>query len=200
MGVFDYIAPMIYMDVYANYKDYDLLLPRTDTEVLIKITGNRVPVTPILCAGYPFFFAFGSDLNAEMLKYNMLEVLAGGGKGFGFWGECPFDAADMKAVAQVVKMLGPYEKIILNGQVNENVRVVSGNALARRLTFGEGNLILVSEYSRRSLKVELECPVTVHSRVIDLAAGEQIAEISPDNSRFTMVLDKERAVMLYVGK
>ncbi|MBO4630973.1 MAG: hypothetical protein J5858_03530 [Lentisphaeria bacterium] len=200
VGVFDYIAPMIYMDVYANYKDYDLLLPRTDTEVLIKITGNRVPVTPILCAGYPFFFAFGSDLNAEMLKYNMLEVLAGGGKGFGFWGECPFDAADMKAVAQVVKMLGPYEKIILNGQVNENVRVVSGNALARRLTFGEGNLILVSEYSRRSLKVELECPVTVHSRVIDLAAGEQIAEISPDNSRFTMVLDKERAVMLYVGK
>ena len=64
VGVFDFVAPMVYMDVYANYEDYDMLLPWRDTAVLRRITGDKVPIAPILCAGYPFLYAFGSDLNA----------------------------------------------------------------------------------------------------------------------------------------
>ena len=200
VGVFDFVAPMVYMDVYANYEDYDMLLPWRDTAVLRRITGDKVPIAPILCAGYPFTYAFGSDLNAEMLKYNMLEVIAGGGKGFGFWGECPFDAADMKAVAEVVGMLAPYEKIILEGKAEGKVTVCSGNAVAKRVTSPAGSLLLVSEYSRRPLKVELECPVTERSRVIDLSTGRQIAEITETEPRFTLNLGKDRAVMLYIGR
>ena len=80
-----------------------------------------------------------------MLKYNMLAVIAGGGKGFGFWGECPFDAADMKAVAEVVGMLAPYEKIILEGKAEGKVTVCSGNAVAKRVTSPAGSRLLVSE-------------------------------------------------------
>ena len=200
VGVFDFVAPMVYMDVYANYEDYDMLLPWRDTAVLRRITGDKVPISPILCAGYPFIYAFGSDLNAEMLKYNMLEVIGGGGKGFGFWGECPFDAADMKAVAEVVGMLAPYEKIILEGKAEGKVTVCSGNAVAKRVTSPAGSLLLVSEYSRRPLKVELECPVTERSRVIDLSTGRQIAEITETQPRFTLNLGKDRAVMLYIGR
>ncbi len=200
VGVFDFVAPMVYMDVYANYEDYDMLLPWKDTDVLLRITDGKVPIAPILCAGYPFIYAFGSDLNAEMLKYNILEVIAGGGKGFGFWGECPFDAADMKAVAEVVRMLGPYEKIILKGKVGGKVSVLSGNAVAKRVDSPDGTLVLVSEYSRRPLSVNLECPVSAPSRVIDLSTGKKIAEISETAPRFTMNLDQNRAVMLYIGR
>ena len=118
VGVFDFVAPMVYMDVYANYEDYDMLLPWRDTAVLRRITGDKVPISPILCAGYPFIYA----------------------------------------------------------------------------------LLLVSEYSRRPLKVELECPVTERSRVIDLSTGRQIAEITETEPRFTLNLGKDRAVMLYIGR
>ena len=200
IGVFDFVGPMVYMDVYANYKDYDMLLPWRDTMTLRKITGGKVPIVPILCAGYPYVFAFGSDLNAEMLKYNMLEVIAGGGKGFGFWGECPVDAADLKSVAQVVRMLGPYEDIILNGQADAEVRAVSGNAVVKRVRSKRGSLVLVSEYSRRPLSVKVECPVTERSCVVDLSTGRQIGEVTPGNPVFTMNLKQDRAVMLYVGR
>ena len=40
VGVFDFVAPMVYMDVYANYEDYDMLLPWRDTAVLRRITGS----------------------------------------------------------------------------------------------------------------------------------------------------------------
>lgn len=200
VGVFDFVGPMVYMDVYANYKDYDMLLPWRDTMTLRKITQEKVPIAPILCAGYPFVFAFGSDLNAEMLKYNMLEVIAGGGKGFGFWGECPVDAADMKSVAQVVGMLGPYEDIILNGRADAEVKAVSGNAVVKRVRADRGSLVLVSEYSRRPLSVKVECPVAEPSRVIDLSTGKQIGRITPENPVFTMNLKQDRAVMLYVGR
>ena len=135
-----------------------------------------------------------------MLKYNMLEVIAGGGKGFGFWGECPVDAADMKSVAQVVGMLGPYEDIILNGRADAEVKAVSGNAVVKRVRADRGSLVLVSEYSRRPLSVKVECPVADPSRVIDLSTGKQIGRITPENPVFTMNLKQDRAVMLYVGR
>ncbi len=199
--VFDILAPMIYMDVYANYKDYDMLLPATDTAVLRRITRDAVPVAPILCAGYPFVYAFGSDLNAEMLKYNMLEVIAAGGRGFGFWGECPFDAADARAVAEVVAMLAPYEELILRARpVADGATVPAGNALARRLQAPDGSLVLVAEYSRRPLEVVVRCPVAKAARVIDLRDGKCIAALAPGQPEFRVRLDQDRAVMLYVGE
>ena len=126
--------------------------------------------------------------------------IAGGGKGFGFWGECPVDAADLKSVAQVVRMLGPYEDIILNGQADAEVRAVSGNAVVKRVRSKRGSLVLVSEYSRRPLSVKVECPVTERSCVVDLSTGRQIGEVTPGNPVFTMNLKQDRAVMLYVGR
>ena len=200
IGVFDFIAPMIYMDVYANYKDYDMLLPWRDTLTLRKIAQEKVPITPILCAGYPYVYAFGSDLNAEMLKYNMLEVIAGGGKGFGFWGECPVDAADMKSISEVIRMLAPYEDIILKSEIDGKIKALSENAVVKRVTSPHGSLVLVSEYSRRPLQVKVECPVTEPSRVIDLSTGKEIGKITQENPVFSMDLNKDRAVMLYVGR
>ena len=158
-GIFDILAPMAYMDVYANYNPYDMLLTWRDTYVLDKIVGGAIPVAPILCAGYPFQKAFDSDLNAEMLKWNILEAVSGGGKGFGIWGECPVDAKDMKAVAEAVNVLAPFEDIIATSRPDGKVRCVSGNAVVKRIDSPNGSLVFVSEYSDRPLDVTIEAPV-----------------------------------------
>ena len=159
-GVFDILAPMIYTDVYANYNPYDMLLPWRDVHVLDKIVGGEIPIAPILCAGYPFQKAFDSDNNAEMIKWNMLEAISAGAKGFGFWGECPFDAKDMKSLAEVVNLLAPYEDIIATGRPDDaNVTCVTKNAVVKRITSAKGSLVFVSEYSERPLEVTVEAKV-----------------------------------------
>ncbi|MGN0833974.1 MAG: hypothetical protein ACI4RD_10070 [Kiritimatiellia bacterium] len=158
-GVFDILAPMVYVDVYANYNPYDMLLPWRDTYVLDRIVGGEIPVAPILCAGYPFQRAFDCDLNAEMLKWNILETVSAGGKGFGFWGECPFDAKDMQAMAEAINLLAPYEDIIATARPGGEIRCRSGNAVVKRIDSPRGSLAFVSEYSDRPLTVEIEARV-----------------------------------------
>ena len=158
-GIFDVLAPMVYMDVYANYNPYDMLLPWRDTYVMDRIVGGSIPVAPILCAGYPFAKAFDSDLNAEMLKWNILETASGGGKGFGFWGECPFDAKDMQAMAEAINLLAPYEDILAAARPGGDVRCLSKNAVVKRIDSPKGSLAFVSEYSDRPLTVEIEARV-----------------------------------------
>ncbi len=199
-GVFDIVAPMIYMDVYANYEPYDMLLPATDTATLLQIMRERAPVAPILCTGYPFVYAFGSDLNAEMLRCNMLEVIGAGGKGFGFWGECPFDAADMRAVAQVAGMLQPYERLILDGITSKRISAPSQNAIVKRIESPHGSLVLVSEYSRKPIEVTVDCPVDSPMTAVELSTGKSLATLTPRNTLFTIQLGESRAVMVAVIK
>jgi hypothetical protein len=197
---FNFIAPMTYMDVYANYKDYDMLVTWKDTIVLRRLVGENATIAPLLNGGYPYFYAFDCDMNAEMLKYNILETFAGGGRGFGFWGEGPIDAADMKTIAETVKMLAPHEELILTAKPDGEVKVISNNALAKRLISPKGSLILVSEYSRRPLNVKINCPVSKSCKVINLSSGKTIAQITANSPIFTVKLNKERAVMLYIGQ
>ena len=198
--VFDVIAPMSYMDIYANYSNYDMLLPWKECYSLRKLVGKKAIIAPLLSSGYAFISAYDSDTSAEMLKANILESFIGGAKGFGFWGECPFDAKDMKIVAEVVQMLKPYENVILDGTLSDEVNVVSNNAFAKRIVSGQGSLILVSEYSKRDITATINCPVKKSSQVINLLTQKVIGIITPDNAQFTVKINSERAVMLYVGE
>lgn len=175
-GIFDILAPMVYMDVYANYNPYDMLLPWRDVFVMDRITGGKMPVAPILCAGYPFMRAFDCDTNADMLKWNIIEAASGGAKGFGIWGECPFDAKDMKAVAEAVNALAPFEKILASGRPGGKIRCTSANAVVKRVDSPAGSVAFVSEYSERPLKVTIE------------------ADVGGRTVRKTVRLGKERAV------
>ena len=197
--VFDFLAPMAYMDVYANYQDYDMLLTWKDTISLQKIVDKKCSIAPMLCAGYPFVSAFDCDTSAVMLKNSILESFMGGGKGFSFWGECPVDAKDMQAIAEVVGMLSPYEKVILDGKPSNNIKAVSGNVFAKRIKSPHGSLVLISEYSKRAIVAKVQCPVTSTSKVINLKTGKQIATITPAKSNFSVELNKDRAVIFYIG-
>ena len=198
--VFDIIAPMTYMDIYANYNNYDMLLPWQDTISLQRIIGNKCSIAPLLSSGYPFIVAYDSDISAELLKYNILESFIGGAKGVGFWGVCPLDAKDMKVIAEVVKMLTPYEQVIIDGKPSDNISAISGNVFVKRIESMHGSLALISEYSERVITAEIKCSVKESSEVIDLETQKVIATITPENSVFKVKLDKNRAVMFYIGK
>jgi len=198
--VFDYISPMLYLDVFANYKDYDMTLAWKDTVVLRNLAkGSPAHVAPLLSTGYPYVDAFDSDLSARMLKSNILETFAGGGRGFGYWGECPIDAMDMKVTAEAVQMLRPYEKLLLDGEVSQKIKAIEGNVFARRIESKRGSLVLVSEYSEQPLTATIECPVEAPATVIDLQTNRKIADITPQNPRFQVKLNQDRALMFSVA-
>jgi hypothetical protein len=198
--VFDYVSPMLYLDVFANYNDYDMTLAWKDTIALRNLAkGSSAHVTPLLSTGYPYVDAFDSDLSARMLKSNILETFAGGGRGFGYWGECPIDAMDMKVTAEAVEMLRPYEKLLLEGEVSQKIKAVEGNVFARRIESKRGSLVLVSEYSEQPLTATIECAVDAPATVIDLQTNRKIADITPQNPRFQMSLRQDRALIFYVA-
>lgn len=195
---FDVIAPMIYPDLYpanGNRKQYDLALPWKDTYSLHQLVGKKSSIMPLLSTGYPYTY-YERDLSAEMLKYNIFEAIAGGAKGFGFWGEGIQDALDMAVVGNLVDRLVPAELIILNGSPFV-AKPVSGVASVKGVIAPEGALILVSEYSDNPYDVTVESPVA--GTVVDIETGDTIAELHKANQSFTISLVDRRARMFHVS-
>ena len=197
IGIFDILAPMSYMEVYANYNPYDMLTTWKDTVVQRRITGDKIDVAPILSTGYPFAYAFDCDINAEMLKYELLEAMAGGARGFGFWGECPLDAKDMKSIAEVVGMLAPYEELLLTSRP-EDWQNAADNAMVKVLASPRGRLVLVSEYSRDTRTVKVRIPEGCAGSIRDLQTGEMLP--AAQDGTFETKLDSNRAKLFYIGK
>ncbi|WP_215609101.1 hypothetical protein [Leptothoe spongobia] len=195
---FDVMAPMIYPDLYpanGRRQHYDLTLPWKDTYSLHQLVGDETPIMPLLSTGYPFT-VYERDLSAEMLKYNILETIAGGAKGFGFWGEGIQDALDMAVVGNLVDKLVPAEQVILKGTPFVTAPV-SGVAFVKGISSPEGALILVSEYSDISQVVEIASPMP--GTVIDIETEETVAKLSEPGQTFTISLTERRARMFYVS-
>ncbi|MCC7517671.1 MAG: hypothetical protein IT578_00635 [Verrucomicrobiae bacterium] len=197
-GIFDVLSPMSYMDIYANYGPYDMLVPRKDVSSLLRLVGGKCAVAPLLSPGYPYLDAYDADTSPEMLKANILESLVAGAKGFGLWGACPIDAADLRAIAEVVGMLAPHETILLEGKPTDRVSVPAENVCVRRLESSSGSLVLVSEYSDRPITAEIRCPVERPSVVTDPATGQAVATIRPGSTSFSVSLRGERARLFVV--
>ena len=205
--VFDYIAPMSYLDIYANGQNYDMKRTYKDTlamHQLVQRSSLGTKVTPILSAGYPFQAGFDADISADMLKASILEAIIGGAYGFGIWGETNIDALDMKAIAQSVSMLQPYEDILLTGKPTDGASAKGGNAFVHRLASERGSLILVSDYSEQTKPVSVKVNSGPSSRVIDLEnPGVELLQVYRANGTVefsTELSDKTgRVKMFYVG-
>lgn len=205
--VFDYISPMSYPDIYANGKDYDMKRTYKDTlamDELVQNSSRRTEVTPILSAGYAFQAGFDADVSAEMLKANILEAVIAGAYGFGIWGETKVDALDMKAIAQTVSMLQPYEDILLTGKPSDRAIAKGGNAFVHRLEGKRGSLILVSDYSEQPKSVSVKVEGGPSAKVIDLDNPDiELSQVYRLNgsTEFSTELSNEtgRVKMFYVG-
>lgn len=194
---FNILSPMIYPDLYradGERSQYDMTLPWQDTYSLRQLIDNNSSVMPLLSTGFPFS-NYERDLSAEMLRYHVLEAIAGGAKGFGFWGEGIHDALDIAVIGRLVDRLVPAEQVIQHGTPFVS-NPVSGVAFVKGVSAPEGALILVSEYSNNPYEVEVKSPIA--GTVIDIESGEEIATLSASNPTFSVSLNQRRAEMFYV--
>lgn len=197
---FEVFSPMIYPDIYANYGPYDMQLPWKDTHSLRALVAPKSDVAPILTAGYPYATAYDSDFPTSAMKAQILEAIAGGARGFGIWGVCPADAADLQAIAETVAMLMPVESLLMEADPVNDLRDLDGKVLVKGVASAAGKVMLVSDYSSQPKTARVSVGlVTVPMTVTDLATGQKVGSVTPDNPVFTVTLDKERVRLFHIA-
>ncbi len=97
------------------------------------------------------------EMPAETLRCILLEVLLNGGRGAGYYTSAGFDAADMRAVAQVVALLKPYEDLIIGGELLPDASCDAPTVHLSAIRAGDRGLLLVGEYETPGA---VECTVT----------------------------------------
>ncbi len=96
------------------------------------------------------------EMPPETLRCILLEVLLNGGRGAAYYTHSGFDAADLRAVSQVVAMLRPVEDIIIEGQLLQGASCDLESVRLGGVRAGDRALLLVSEYDTPG---EVSCTV-----------------------------------------
>jgi len=133
------------------------------------------------------------EMTPETLRCILLEVLLGGGRGATYYTQSGFDAADMRAVADVVAMLTPVEDVIMNGDLLEGGACDVEKVRLSGVEDGTQAVLLVAEYETAG---PVECTVTLPE-----GFGGEVYELTPYGSQpvevgdgtITVGLDEVRA-------
>ena len=133
-----------------------------------------------------------------MIKWQILEGIAGGARGVGFWGVCPIDARDLKAIREAVATVLPVEDVLVTGSPTDDLTAVSNRVFVKGIRAEQGIVVLVSEYSRESKDDRIRCPVTGSMDVYHLPDMRKQATITPEDPVFDVRLEHERAKLFFV--
>ncbi len=133
------------------------------------------------------------EMTPETLRCILLEVLLGGGRGAAYYTQSGFDAADMRAVADVVAMLTPVEDVIMNGELLEGGACDLETVRLSGVEDGTQAVLLLAEYETAE---PVECTVTLPEgfagQVYELTPyGSQPVEVG--DGTITVGLDEVRA-------
>ena len=128
------------------------------------------------------------------MQAQILEAISGGARGFGIWGVCPTDAADLQAVAKAIAKLTPVESILMEAAPIESLRDVNGQTFVKGVASEQGAVVLVSDYSTlpKTARVRYD-GLKGSMSVTDLASGKGLGTITPDSPEFTVELTDDRA-------
>jgi len=203
--IFDYYAPMIYIDYMPGYRmQADMLEISEIVANINQYSQGRIKVAPALSVGWPYDAKSGGNIEPNgMMKYQILESFAGGAKGVVIYnGACAFDALDMKYFAEAMQQVLPVEDIIVDGKPipKERIRDLNKQTFVKGIESKDGAVILVSEYSEEVKEARVEYRIKEPAEVIDLSTGKTIARITPANSTFKIKLDLDRARLFYIGR
>lgn len=131
-----------------------------------KLMKNR-NIIPWLTAG-----TYG-ELRPQFVEYNVLEALLNGAGGITYYAYWDFDnALKYAAMAKALRMIAPYEDLIMDGELVE-IPVDGVNTSAIRK--GNEMLLLVGNYRRPDMNVSLTLPFKKVNVIKDLRNGETFA-------------------------
>ena len=129
-----------------------------------KLMKNR-NIIPWLTAG-----TYG-DMRPQFVEYSALETLLNGAGGFTYYAYWDFDnVLDYAAMAKALRMIAPYENLIMDGELVEiPVNGVNTSAIRK----GNEMLLLVGNYRRPDMQVSLNLPFKKVEMIKDLRNGEK---------------------------
>ena len=129
-----------------------------------KLMKNR-NIIPWLTAG-----TYG-EIRPQFVEYIALEALLNGAGGMTYYAYWDFDTPrEYAALAQALRMIAPYEDLIMDGELVEiPVNGVNTSAIRK----GNEMLLLVGNYRRPDMKVSINLPFKKVESVIDLRDGEK---------------------------
>ena len=128
-----------------------------------KLMKNR-DIIPWLTAG-----TYG-DIRPQFVEYIALETLLNGGGGFTYYAYWDFDnALDYAHMANALRMIAPYEDLIMDGELVEiKVNGVDTSAIRK----GNEMLLLVGNYRQPDMNVTVALPFNKVEVIKDLRNGE----------------------------
>lgn len=128
--------------------------------------------------------------------YNMMEAAAAGVRGFEFWWSPVFEAETWKYVMDGLKMMRPFEDIVLDGKVT--VHEQGEGCIVRHVNLGAEGLYCVRNYDLKApAKVAFTVRTAGPSEVWDLTTGRKVADVKAGSSRIRIDLDPEHLCRLY---
>jgi hypothetical protein len=230
-GTLDYLAPQTYLNwswglFFGNpWRAGEELLPKY--QATMGKQADAVPGLSLLSPGLTYCHPALCHDPHDVQGYQILEnVMSAKVAGYSMYAGSDLDLGDMKAMAWANSLIAPVEDIILDGQIDRGIKVVSrlgfrisdfgfrifqtpGNqksaiknrqsASARAKRLGDRLLVLVSDYSTFDpipTTVELEYPAQREMTFKDLATGQVVARVSQGHGRFSVTLKEKRAVLL----
>jgi len=204
-GIFDYFAPMMYIDMQPDYRMKADILGISDILAnLYQYSKGKIKVYATLSDGFTYSPTEGGQIEPNgMIKPQVLEAFAGGAKGvFLYCNTGAFDALDMKYFAEAMKQVLPVEGIIVEGKPipKERIRDLNKQTFVKGIESKDGAVILVSEYSEFPKEAKVEYKIKEPAEVIDLSTGKSIAKVTLTNPTFAVKLDQDRAKLFYVGR
>ncbi|MCF6177368.1 MAG: hypothetical protein L3J71_16565 [Victivallaceae bacterium] len=140
-AVCDYISPMIY--TYGGIKDSaqvgDLI------EMYNRYIGKKV-IAPTLLAEHSGFGQVTLS-QKKMFKYQILEALMQQSKLILFWkGAAVYNPINLQYISDAIRLVAPYEQIILNGRVYNSVRADQAWVRIKGLKLNNKILLYVANY------------------------------------------------------
>lgn len=201
--IFDYYCPMIYVtNRNFYYGQADLIEVSEEIKGILDYSRGSIRVYPALTAGWPYSQSAGNIEPNGMMKYQILEALAAGAKGFVIYSEGWFDALDMKYVAEAMKQVLPVEDVIFEGTPIPEGKLtdINRSVFVKGVQCEKGAVVLVSEYSFQPKEAKIRYETKEKLKVIDLSTYRQIGELTPDEPVFSVNLDEDRARLFFIGK
>ena len=176
----DYVCNSCYMTAAGVRRRVAELAPLTGKKLLVTLSPGYTMSPP-------------GDARSQVL-----EAIMGGSRGFYLWGYYQgIDAGHMADIAEAIKMMGPVEDVILDGEIQPGFQCVDGTAdlLAR----GDDGVtvLLVSDYGLNPGANTISVPGSRPAKVFDLMTRREVARLTADKRTFTISLRRDNAAHLF---
>jgi PKD repeat protein len=131
-------------------------------------------------------------------RYQFLEILAQGARGFVLYDGSGLDARNFDMLSRIIDAIAPVEDIILDGE-----HFIAGTSdpetVAHGQRLGDEMVLVVSDYGTEQKESTVTVPVTKESTVYNLETGEEMGTLTPQNDTFTVTFAENRAALVHIS-